>query len=265
MQLHSRSIGTGKKHLIVLHGLYGSGDNWLSIAKHLPKSFTIHLPDLRNHGKSPHSSTHNYQAMCADIYEYVISIGAKKVSLLGHSMGGKLAMFFSSKYPNLVEKLIVVDISPRPYTQQNTDNEHILFHVNLFNTLIKIDISKCKSIAKAKEILTQKIDNPKLIGFLLKNVKKTDDEYHWRLNINSLQKNLLEIMEGLDINKYDYEKIEIPSLFLKGMNSDYISKKDKEIIEHIFTNFKIVNIPNSGHWMHAEQPKLVISEISKFL
>jgi pimeloyl-ACP methyl ester carboxylesterase len=265
MQLFYNKTGTGNKVLIILHGLYGSGDNWLSIARQIKNHYTVYLPDLRNHGKSPHSTQHNYTVMLNDIFELIQQINASKLSIIGHSMGGKLAMFFTAKYPNLVEKLVVVDMSPRPYAQLKENNPHILFHLNLMNTLLNTNLEECSYLSEVEKLLAQKIDNTRLIKFLLKNTHKVDGKYSWKINLPALNKNLPEIMEGLNVDDFIDTKINTPTLFIKGEQSDYISKNDFSTIDFIFTTYKIIEIPNAGHWLHAEQPKLVLSNLNSFL
>lgn len=265
MKLHLRKTGSGLKTLIIIHGLYGSGDNWHSIAKNLNSDFTVYMPDLRNHGKSKHSIRHDYKAMVEDILELIEEIGSESVYLVGHSMGGKVAMFLTAKYPELVEKLIVVDIPPQSGTQLLDESPHALFHLNLINALLSVDFTNVETLADAEILLEQRLDDKRLVGFLLKNLITIDSKYQWRINLKSLMQNLPEIMEGLNIDDFIDNKIDTPVLFLKGTKSDYIKPEDKKVIDFIFSNNSIVDILDAGHWMHSEQPEKVIKNINEFI
>lgn len=264
MKLHFNKIGSGDKTILILHGMYGSGDNWLSIAKSFADKYSVFLPDMRNHGKSPHSIIHNYHAMTEDVLELINDNDIAQTHIIGHSMGGKTAMFFTAKYPELVDKLIVVDISPKQAVKLIEESQNALFHLNLINTLLEIDLSKASTLREAQSILLDKITDKRLVGFLLKNTVKQNGRFNWQMNLKSLRQNLPEIMEGLNIDDFIDKKIETPTLFLKGSNSDYITSADYKTIDFIFSNSRIVEIPEAGHWMHSEQPDAVLNAIDLF-
>ncbi|NLA25440.1 MAG: alpha/beta fold hydrolase [Bacteroidales bacterium] len=265
MELFVRKRGDANKHLIILHGLYGSGDNWLSIANKFSDEYTVHLPDLRNHGKSPHHNVHTYQAMSDDIFDYVEKLNIKSFSLAGHSMGGKVAMFFAKKHPAMLEKLIILDISPRTYHQLNEASNHSLFHLNMMSFLLNSGVEKAQTLSEAENILMSGLNNLRLSQFMLKNLERTEFGMKWRINLNDLIKSLPEISEGLNPDDFIDRKILVPSLFLRGSKSDYLPEEDNKLVKFIFPNSKIITINNAGHWLHAEQPKEVFKEMKAFL
>ncbi len=264
MKLYYREFGTGSEHLIILHGLYGSSDNWMSLGKQFGDKYHVIIPDLRNHGQSPHSNTHSFPSMTEDILELMQETQIERANFLGHSMGGKLAMFFTSEYPEKVNRLIVADISPREYKAtdgfSNTD-----FHANLMDKLASINLNSINDYADADIAMSRLIDDDRLRKFMLKNVRKTETGFEWKINLPVLRQNLENIMEGFHPEDFNDMKIHTPSLFLRGENSPYIPLVDFELIRHIFSDSEIITIPNSGHWLHAEQPKLVAKNLFYFL
>ncbi len=265
MELYARKKGNASRHLIVLHGLYGSGDNWLSIASALSSEYTVHLPDQRNHGKSAHHYDHSYRAMTDDLLEYANKEHIESFSLAGHSMGGKTAMFFASRFPERLEKLIVLDISPRSYHQLSDVSEHSLFHLNLMSFLINSGIEQATNLLEAEAILSRGIESRRLVQFMLKNVEKQHGKLQWRINLEALMNNLPEIGSGLNPDDFIDHKINVPTLFLRGTKSDYLPHSDEKLIRFIFGNVSVRDIAEAGHWMHAEQPELVVKEMLEFL
>lgn len=265
MKLFSRIVGNRSDHLIVLHGLYGSGDNWLSIARKLSNTFTVHLPDMRNHGKSPHHYSHTYHDMVNDVIEYANTQQLETFYLAGHSMGGKTAMFLAALHPDRVKKLIVLDISPRNYHYLNDASQHTLFHMNLISFLINSGLESAKSLSEADAILAQGIEDQRLRRFMLKNVFKSGNTLRWRLNLDALLNNLNNILSGLNPDDFIDKKISLPTLFLRGTLSDYLPENDRKLIDFIFDNAAIVDIEGAGHWLHAENPNAVIRNIALFL
>ncbi|GIW21046.1 MAG: alpha/beta hydrolase [Candidatus Sericytochromatia bacterium] len=252
MKLFYRKIGEGTP-IIILHGLFGSGDNWLTFSKKLSSSYTIYLPDLRNHGNSPHDYVHDYPSMVNDLFEFVEENKILNPILIGHSMGGKVAMRYSINNPELVKKLIVVDIAPRVYKLRT---KHIL------DALISIDLSKIKSRLEAEKILEEKIKSRDIRLFILKNlVRKEDMTFSWRLNLEVLRDNL-EIIGG---NFSDKERFEKETLFFKGEKSNYIQEDDYKLIYKIFPNSKIITVPNAGHWVQNNNLEFLYEKTKEFL
>ena len=250
--LHSRIIGEGKP-LIIVHGYFGNGDNWKSIANKLSNSFQIHLIDQRNHGRSFHSDEFDYELMVEDLYNYIQHHQLEKVNLLGHSMGGKTVMLFAVEYQDLVDKLIVADISPRMYPPH---------HQDILEALNAVDFSIQNSRKLVDEKLAEKIPEVGVRQFLLKSVYwKEKGRLDFRFNLGSLTENNNEVGEALP----SFTVFEGEVLFLKGENSGYISSNEEPIINAHFPNNKIVTIKNAGHWLHAENPVDFLKSLEVFL
>lgn len=251
MKLNFRKTGTGKP-LVILHGLFGSADNWMSIAKGLEENFTLYLLDQRNHGDSPHSDTWNYKAMAEDLKEFMEAEGLQKVNFLGHSMGGKTVMKFALTYPEMVEKLVVADIAPRPYP---------VHHQTILKALNAVDIQNLQSRKEAEDKLAEYIPERGIRQFLLKNLTRKEGAFAWKVNLPIITKQIENVGEEITSD----QPFSGPVLFMGGANSDYIQSSDKEDIENLFPENHIIHIKNTGHWLHAEQPEAVISTLKTFL
>jgi pimeloyl-ACP methyl ester carboxylesterase len=251
MLLHYKSFGEGKP-LLILHGFLGSLDNWQSIAKELAANYQVFILDVRNHGKSFHDNKHDYASMVADVHYFIDHLGLSKVTFIGHSMGGKIAMSFALKYPALVDVLIVVDISPKLYAPG---------HEDILHALLKVNPKDLKSRQEAVDIISTYIHDPSVVQFLLKNLDRLGDgSFGWKMNLPVLIDQYKEMLDFPTKGLYDG-----PTLFLKGEKSDYILPSDEENIFTLFPNAKIVSIKDAGHWVHAENPVDFISETSDFL
>lgn len=253
MILHSNIIGDGKP-FIILHGFLGMGDNWKTLAKEFSESnYQVHLVDQRNHGRSFHSEDFDYELMSADLKAYCDDHNLSDIILLGHSMGGKTAMLFAATYPELVNKLIVADISPRFYP---------VHHDTILEGLNSLDFSKIKSRGEADKVLSSYIKDQGIRMFLLKNlywVKK--GQLGLRINLPVLKENVSEVGEALPIHAI-FNK---DTLFLRGDRSEYIGEQDETIIHRHFPNSKIIAIANAGHWLHAENPKDFFTAVMNFI
>ncbi len=250
--LHSRIIGEGKP-LLILHGYFGNGDNWKSIGNKLSDTFQVHLIDQRNHGRSFHSDAFDYELMVEDLYHYIQQHQLEKVHLLGHSMGGKTVMLFAVEYPELVDKLIVADISPRMYPPH---------HHDILDALNSIDFTKQTSRKLIDEKLSEKIPEIGVRQFLLKSIYwKEKGQLDFRFNLQSLIENNDEVGAALP----SFTIFEGETLFLKGENSGYISSNEEPLINAHFPNNRIVTIKNAGHWLHAENPKDFLKALEDFL
>ena len=257
MELFYRKEGNGTP-LVIVHGLYGSSDNWINIGKHLAEKHTVYMIDQRNHGRSPFAKSHTFNDMRDDLNEFFEKHNIEKATLLGHSMGGKVAMWFAADFPEKVEKLVIADIAPKNYLLLKEDSQFYL-HQNILLAMIEIDFSKIKSRDDVNDFLSQKIDDDRIIQFLLKNVAKdkTNHQFKWRLNAEVLYDHLDEIVSGVNRNWLD-DRIPItsyPVIFIRGMLSKYILPEDEKLIKEIYPDATIVDIPEAGHWLHAEQPK----------
>ncbi len=251
MKLNYKIVGTGKP-LVILHGLFGSADNWLSIARELDKEFTMYLVDQRNHGDSPHDDEWNYEVMVEDLKELLDDEGLDKAYLMGHSMGGKTVMNFALKYPERVEKLIVADIAPRYYP---------VHHESILEGLNSLDLKTISSRKEADDALANYISEPGIRQFLLKSLGRDADGFAWKINLPVITKNIENVGEALP----EGESFEGPTLFLAGANSNYVQQKDLPEILEFFPNYELEFVQNAGHWLHAEQPHAVVEEIRKFL
>ncbi len=259
MKLFYRKYGEGPP-LIILHGLYGSSDNWVSVAKALNTKYTVYLPDLRNHGRSPHSDIHDYDALSNDIYELSEELTAAKFFLAGHSMGGKAALFFAAKWPEKILGLLIADISPFPAPLSGS--AEYTRHLEMLNIISGTDLSAISSRNQAESILSEKIRSERILGLIMKNLQRMPEgKYTWKINAPSLLSNLNKIMGGLPRPEDNPMTVTgFPVVFLKGEHSDYIQDNDWNDILRIFPAAELKVIKGAGHWLHADNPDAVISE-----
>ncbi len=254
--------------MIILHGLYGSSDNWISIARQFEDQYEIFLPDQRNHGQSPHHKDHNFEVLKNDLAEFMEGRGIDRAILIGHSMGGKTVMYFADTFPEKVSSLIVLDISPRSYKSLSTPSPHIQQHTSIISAMQSVDFSRVESREDISRQMAGAIPEERIHQFLLKNVEMTGQKtYRWGINLEALKRNLPAMMEGMDIRKYQGGKgiTGFPVLFVKGKKSNYIMDQDLPIIKSIFPEAEFVTIPDAGHWLHAEQSSLLVKNIKYFL
>ena len=252
MKLFYRESGEGKP-LIILHGLFGSSDNWMSVAKELSLKYKVYVLDARNHGQSPHDAVHNYSTMAADLKEFIEDHKLQNPILIGHSMGGKTIMHFASRYPDIPKKLIVVDISPRFYGRH---------HEPILRGFAAINLETLQTRNEADVTLSAFVEDAGVRMFLLKSLYRTSDgKFQWRINLPVINEQIDNIGEALPASA----KIEIPTLFIRGSESGYIEDKDTVIIERHFLNYKIETVKGASHFVHAEKPKEVIALIETFI
>jgi len=253
MLLHSNIIGEGQP-FIILHGFLGMSDNWKTLAKQFNKQgFQVHLVDQRNHGRSFWDEEFNYNILAEDLKHYCDTYSLKDIVLLGHSMGGKTAMLFATQFPEYISKLLIADISPRFYQ---------IHHQSILNGLQAINFDEVKSRSEADTVLSNYVFEAGTRQFLLKNLYwKEKGKLAYRMNLEALNKNVSEIGEALPENSI-FEK---GTLFLRGENSGYIEKEDEILIKAHFPESKIVTIKDSGHWLHAENPKDFFEAVMQFV
>jgi esterase len=253
MLLHSIILGEGTP-FIILHGFLGMSDNWKTMGQKFSEhGFQVHLVDQRNHGHSFHSDEFNYDVLVEDLKNYCDTNNLQEIVLLGHSMGGKTAMLFAAKYPQMVSKLIVADISPRYYP---------VHHDGILKGLSALDFDVIKSRGEADEILSSYVSDFGTRQFLLKNLYWVEKgKLGLRMNLNVLKEEVSEIGEPLP-NQARFEKA---TLFLKGDRSEYIGEEDETIIRNHFPNVQIETISNAGHWLHAENPQAFFNAVIKFI
>jgi len=251
--LYSRIEGEGRP-LIIIHGFLGMSDNWKSFGSlYAAEGFQTHMLDLRNHGRSFHSEEFNYNVMANDLLEYCQHYHLKDIAIIGHSMGGKVAMLFATTYPELVEKLIVADIGPKYYAPHHQD---ILAGLNA------VDFSAKPDRATVEEILYPFIPDFGTRQFLMKNLYWVEPgQLAFRFNLPVFNAKIETIGEVLPEGNH-FDK---PTMFIRGGNSRYILDTDLPEIKKHFPNFELATIPNVGHWLHAENPKAFFEETSQFL
>lgn len=251
MKLHYRIIGEGAP-LIILHGLFGSSDNWRTMAKQLSSNRQVITVDLRNHGQSPQSDLMSYQLMADDVAELIRDLDLNKVEVIGHSIGGKVAMMLAANYAEYINKLIVIDIAPKSYPDR---------HSNIFEALLDLDLSVMTKRADADKALSVKIKNKAIRQFLLMNIVLEEGVLKWQLNLPVLSEKYPELIKGV----CEDQIIKHRSLFLRGSLSDYIEDDDVIRVKQQFPNATITTIEQAGHWIHAEKPDLFIATVQQFL
>jgi len=253
MELHFKRSGEGRP-LVILHGLFGMGDNWATMSKYYAQEgFDVIVPDLRNHGRSPHSDEFNYDLMAEDIRQLILSQGLEGASIIGHSMGGKVAMCFAAKFPELIYRLIVVDIGTKYYPPH---------HQTVFAAINSIPPASLSNRKEAEEILRNSLKEEDTIQFLLKNLYwNENDKLDWRFYLKGIENNIEEVGKALP----EEYRINIPTLFVSGERSGYIQKGDEVVIKKQFNDVNFITIPSAGHWVHAENPEDFFSETLSFL
>jgi len=251
--LYSKIEGEGKP-LLIIHGYLGMSDNWKTLAtQFVSEGFQTHALDLRNHGRSFHSDEFTYEVMVQDVLDYCQENNLDKVSIIGHSMGGKLAMFFASKYPEMIDKLIIADIGPKYYRPH---------HQDIMAGLNAVDFTKKPERSEVEELLKPHIADFGTRQFLMKSLYWVEPgQLGWRFNLAVFNENIENIGEALPEDVL-FEK---PTLFLRGENSNYIKDEDFEMIKKHFPNSEIKTIANAGHWLHAENPKDFFKESMEYL
>ena len=254
MILNHKVFGSSNHKIIILHGLLGSLDNWVTVAKNLANNgFEIILIDQRNHGKSFHADQFDYQTMCEDLKKFLDEKKIKKASLIGHSMGGKTIMNFTLNYPNYVNKVIVVDILPKAY---NNDYEKI------FSSFSKMDLNNLKSRKQIDEYFSRFFSDHTFVSFLSKNINRdSNGKFKIKFNLKSIKSNILKITSAIRTDGVFNEDI----LFIKGEYSNYIDDQGLFEAKKLFPKLSLVTIENSSHWIHYENQKKFLIEILNYL
>ncbi len=251
IKLFHRKYGQGQP-LIILHGLFGSSDNWHSLAKRWGERFSVYTLDLRNHGSSPHESEMNYSIMASDLNQFLMDQRIEGAALLGHSMGGKVAMQFASKHPDKVAALAVLDIG---VSKTEGKHDHIL------EALKHIHPEDFSSREDIQHELERYVKATQVLQFLMKNIlRKVDQSFSWKFNRDVLLETYPLLSSPLELS----ESYMGPTLFLRGQNSGYLENEmDPEILQY-FPLAILQTIENAGHWLHAEQPDQIFERISDF-
>lgn len=251
MNLFYRTTGEGSP-LIILHGLFGSSDNWLTLGKKFGEFRTVYLVDQRNHGASAHDDEFTYDQMVEDLVIFLKQHDIIKPDILGHSMGGKVAMLFATKYPDLINKLIVVDIAPKFYP---------VHHNVILEGLKAIPVETLEKRSEADDILAKYVEYPGVRQFLLKNLKRTDTGFEWKMNLDVIYEHIANVGNGLE----DDETFNHPTLFIRGSLSDYILDEDIPDLNAHFPNNELITIEGASHWVHVEKPDPLTDAVEKFL
>lgn len=251
--LHSQILGEGKP-FVILHGFLGMSDNWKTLGlEWSTMGYEVHLLDQRNHGRSFQSLDFNYSFLAEDLKNYCDHYELKNIILLGHSMGGKVAMHFADRFPGLISKLIIADIAPKEYPAH---------HGDIFHALKSLDLSAVTKRSQVDEHLANFIEDEGTRLFLAKNLYRLDSStFAWRFNLDVLAQNQVTIGQHEDIKK----QIQVETLFIKGERSGYILEEDSHLLNYAFAKAKLVTIKGAGHWLHAEKPEEFLTIVNSFI
>lgn len=255
MELFYRHYGSGYP-LIILHGIFGVSDNWVSFARSIARKYEVFIPDQRNHGQSPHDPAFNYFALCSDLNDFIIHNKLDEPIILGHSMGGKVAMRFALENPEMVKALILADISLRSYQRR-------YHHLDMIDAMLSVDFTKTQTREDVERLLEPKIKEFHVRQFAMKNLyrRERSGQFAWRLNLDAINLNMDGIFEGIQ-SKEIFNK---PALFVRGGSSDYVKYEDFDQIYRNFPKADIKTIEGAGHWIHAEKPKVFLKIVEGFL
>ncbi|MFN4085183.1 MAG: alpha/beta fold hydrolase [Spirosomataceae bacterium] len=250
--LHFRQIGEGQP-LILHHGIFGSSDNLMTVSRSLAdRGYAVYALDARNHGQSPRSPLFNYPAMAADVEQFLVEHQLDQVTLVGHSMGGKVAMQYVATYARAA-RLVVVDIAPKFYP---------VHHDHIIQALLAVPLAEIQSRKEAEEILARHIAKADERQFILKNLyRREDGQFDWRINVPVLAQEIYQV--GGDV--LPPGTYSLPALFLAGSDSSYILKEDEKTIHQLFPQAQIQTIAGAGHWVHAQQPQAFVDAIDHFV
>lgn len=252
MNLHFQKVGESGPPLIILHGLFGSGDNWQTLAKQYAENHIVYLVDQRNHGRSPHSDAFSYRLMADDLLEFTEDHALNHLRIIGHSMGGKTAMLFAADHGAMVDKLIIADMAPKPYP---------VHHGTILNALSTADLSSLDKRSEVDQHLAKSIPEKAVRQFLLKNLYwKEKGKLAWRFNVSAIREHIEDIVDeteqGISL---------VDTLFVRGGLSDYITDEDQFYLDHYFPNHKLETIEAAGHWLHADAPETFLEITRTFL
>lgn len=253
MKLSYRVYGEGRP-VLIFHGLFGMSDNWQSFARQMADNgYQVITADLRNHGLSPHNDDHDYFSMAADVVELIADLNLYQPVVIGHSMGGKMSLSLINNFKGLVAKAVVIDIAPYQYP---------VHHREIINTLLSIDLSKITRRSEAEKIMNDAIDDYGTKQFLLKNLHwKTPEQMDWRFNLKTLNAQIEEVGAAT----WPTVLVDTPLLFVKGGNSGYIEDTRFSEIKSWYPNAQFVKVDGAGHWVHAEKPNELLTEVLKFI
>jgi esterase len=254
MNLFFREFGEGQP-VIILHGLFGQSDNWVTVGRRIADQFHVYIPDQRNHGQSPHTSIHSFPAMTDDLAEFIEELHIENPVLIGHSMGGKVAMTYALENPGKVKKLVVIDISPRRYPERIT-------HTQVITQMMSIDLETLTTRGEVEKILNSTIADTRVRMFILKNLYyKIHGKLAWRLNLDAISQSMDLLFDSI-CSENQYKG---PTLFIRGGKSDYVPDADIPMIKSMFPEAVIKTITGASHWVHADAPEELCFMLSSFL
>lgn len=252
MKLNYKVLGEGSP-VVILHGLFGMLDNWITFGRALSANYKVFLVDQRNHGNSPHSEAHSYTLMAEDLLAFCEEHQLQKITLIGHSMGAKTAMRFALDNPERVANLIVIDMGVQQYTGG---------HETIFRALRTLDLESVTSRKEAEFALTELIPEPGVRQFLLKNLHRTEDNtYAWKFNLEALYQHYAETLSGITAFEPYLGKVTC----IRGGNSGYVQDADWDAFTTIFPNAQLFTIPDAGHWVHADQPDALLQLVERII
>lgn len=241
MKLNFKKIGESDRKVVILHGLFGSLDNWMTHARFLSsEGFEVYLVDQRNHGKSPHEPGHNYQLMAADLDEFLKDHQINHPYLVGHSMGGKTVMNYAMNFTHHIQKMMVVDIAPKYYPPH---------HETIIAAFKSVDTARLISRNDAQKSMSAHISDLGVMQFLLKNLDRSTNGYSWKVNLDEVVANIENVGATYEFT----QPSEVDTLFVRGSKSDYILNEDRDLLKTHYPNSHLVTIKDAGHWVHAEQ------------
>jgi esterase len=251
--LHYNQFGSGEP-LVILHGLFGSSKNWQSLAKQFAGHFCVYTVDLRNHGASFHDPVMNYEVMAEDLHRLLQHLDIQSCRIIGHSMGGKLAMVSAIKYPDLFCKLVIADIAPVSYSHD---------HDSLLEPVMAIALDNVTGRSDVDNALKPAIADPMLRGFLLQNLVKEENNWRWKVNWQAIDHQMSELT-GFPVENSSWS-IEILTLFIRGEKSNYVGEAEIALVKVHLKQLTVETLAQAGHWLHAEQPKQFLDKTLQFL
>lgn len=250
MKLVFKKLGSGDP-LVILHGLFGSLDNWQTLGREFAEDFTVYLIDQRNHGHSPHSDEFSYELMAEDLKEFFTDQGIDNATIIGHSMGGKTAMRFAQLYPENVNKIVIADMGIKSYRPH---------HQEIIDAFYALDLESLQSRKDAEAFMKPLIPNFSVRQFLLKNLyRKSKTEFAWRVNFPVIEESMDNILAPLPENV-----VNNPALFIYGENSAYVKNADFENIRNVFPLAEFASLP-TGHWIHAEDAEGFYKKVKEYV
>ena len=259
MQLFFREKGNPDlPPLILLHGLWGASENWLTVAGHLATQYHVILPDLRNHGLSPHSDIHNYTALAEDLEDFITQLNLPlRPFIAGHSMGGKALMALLLKRPEIARKAAIIDICPKTYSSRP---DHI--HEPLITFINRFPLSSYTSREEIHTLIREHLQAEELRQILFKNLRKGNNSFTWKLNTAAISAHLPELMSWpCQLSGQTYPS---PILFIRGQHSDYITPADLPVIHTYFPAARLTTIPHASHRIHADTPFALAQTLAGF-